>query len=156
MIALLLLSPWLAGLALLFAIMVLVLAIIGERTTRDLSKEASIRQRRGGRFAEDIFQSVDAVEAMGFARHVLARWSKDAQEGAAFVRAAGARGGVTSGAVRGLRIALQVLLLAVAAGLALQGNDLAWRDDRRVHHRSSRPRPRRPGRLRLAGDRRRP
>jgi PrtD family type I secretion system ABC transporter len=121
LIALLLLSPWLAGLALVFAIMVLILAIIGERTTRELSKEATVRQRRGGRLAEDIFQSVDAVEAMGFSRHVLSRWSKDAQEAAAFVRAAGARGGVTSGAVKGLRIALQVLLLAVAAGLALTG-----------------------------------
>jgi ABC-type protease/lipase transport system fused ATPase/permease subunit len=77
--------------------MVLILAIIGERTTRELSKEATVRQRRGGRLAEDIFQSVDAVEAMGFSRHVLSRWSKDAQEAAAFVRAAGARGGVTTG-----------------------------------------------------------
>ncbi len=122
LLALVLLSPWLALLAVVFAIIVLVLAVIGERTTRDLSKEATIRQRRGSRFAEDIFQSVDAVEAMGFARHVLGRWSKDAQESAAFVRAAGARGGLTSGAVKGFRIALQVMLLAVAAGLVLTGD----------------------------------
>jgi ATP-binding cassette subfamily C exporter for protease/lipase len=121
MIALLLLSPWLAGLCLLFAIIVLVLAYVGERQTRGLSMEASIRQRRGGRFAEDIFLAVDAVEAMGFSKHVLARWSKDAQEGAAYMRAAGAKGGLTGSTVKGLRIALQVLLLAVAAGLALTG-----------------------------------
>jgi PrtD family type I secretion system ABC transporter len=121
MLALALLSPWLAILAIVFAVIVLTLAIIGERRTRDYSQEANIRQRRGGRFAEDLFQSVDAIEAMGFSKHVLGRWSRDAQDGAAFARAAGARAAAVSSTIKGLRIALQVLLLAAAAGLAVAG-----------------------------------
>mgnify|MGYP002779572985 CR=1 FL=1 len=121
-VALFLLSPWLSLLCVVFAAMVLVLAYIGDRQTRRFTHEAAARSRTGGRFAEDIFSSVDAVEAMGFSGNVLSKWSKDAQEGAAFLRAAGAKGGLTGGAVRGLRIALQVLLLAVAAGLTLTGD----------------------------------
>lgn len=122
MIALFLLSPFLCLLCVIFAVIVLILAYIGDRQTRSLAHEANVRQRNAGRFAEDIFQSVDAVEAMGFSRAVLGRWGKDAQDGAAFVRAAGAKGGLTGNAVKGMRVALQVLLLAVSAGLALTGD----------------------------------
>jgi PrtD family type I secretion system ABC transporter len=121
MFALFLLSPWLMLLCLAFAAIVLVLAIWGERRTRGLSQEANLRQRRGGRFAEDLFMSVDAIEAMGFSKNVLGRWSADARDAAAFARAAGAEAGGFTSTIKGLRIALQVLLLAAAAGLAVLG-----------------------------------
>lgn len=122
MIALFLLSPWLCLLCIGFALIVLTLAVLGERATRGLSQETNLRSRRGSRFAEDLFMSVDAIEAMGFSRNVLGRWSADARDAAAFARAAGSAAGGYQSTIKGLRIALQVLLLAVAAGLAVLGH----------------------------------
>lgn len=119
--ALFALSPWLGLLSLIFAIMVLVFAVLNEVSLREYMREGANRARNAQRLAEDVFQATDAIEAMKFAPKAVGRWSSEAEAQAAYSRAAAARSGIWTSLVKTARIALQVLILAASAWLVLLG-----------------------------------
>jgi PrtD family type I secretion system ABC transporter len=119
--ALFALSPWLGLLSLIFAVLVLVFAVLNEVSLREYMREGANRARNAQRLAEDVFQATDAIEAMKFAPKAVGRWSSEAEAQAAYSRAAAARSGIWTALVKTARIALQVLILAASAWLVLLG-----------------------------------
>jgi ATP-binding cassette, subfamily C, bacterial exporter for protease/lipase len=120
-VALFALSPWLGVLSLAFASLVLIAALFNEMSLRDFVRRGSQHGRDAQKLAEDVFQATDAVEGMKFSGRAVGRWAGEAKLQAAYVRAATARSGVWTSLVRTLRLALQVLTLAMAAWLVLRG-----------------------------------
>jgi ABC-type protease/lipase transport system fused ATPase/permease subunit len=88
---------------------------------REYVTEGSKRGIRAARLAEDVFLATDAVEGMKFSGPAVARWAGEAEAQAAYSRATNARNSVWTSIVRTLRISLQVLTLAAAAWLVLEG-----------------------------------
>jgi PrtD family type I secretion system ABC transporter len=122
LVALFMLSFWLGLLTLLFAVLVLVFAVLNEISLRTYMIEGSNRGRNAQRLAEDVFQATDAIEAMKFSGKAVGRWSGEAEAQAGYSRAAAARSGIWTSLVKTSRIALQVLILAASAWLVLLGD----------------------------------
>jgi PrtD family type I secretion system ABC transporter len=119
--ALCFLSPWLGLLTAMMGAMVSLAAWMNELGMRTHLSEAARRNARATRLAEDMFQATDAVEAMKFSKHAIARWTVEASAQAAYARAAGASGAVWMSVVKTLRLMVQVVTLAAAAYLVLLG-----------------------------------
>jgi PrtD family type I secretion system ABC transporter len=120
-IALFMLSWILGSVSVLFAALVALAVLANQGVGRRLAKQSLVQNQRAGRIAEDIFQAADAVESMGFSRNALNRWGAVARAAAETNNLAAAKTGVTGSMVKGLRIALQILSLAIAAWLVLEG-----------------------------------
>lgn len=120
-IALFMLSWILGSISVLFAALVVLAVMANQGVGRKLAKQSIVQNQRAGRIAEDIFQAADAVESMGFSKNALARWAGVSRAAAETNNMAAAQAGVTGSMVKGLRIALQILSLAVAAWLVLDG-----------------------------------
>jgi PrtD family type I secretion system ABC transporter len=120
-IVLFMLSPLLGWISIGFSVMVGVAVLANQGAGRKLARQGIAQNMRASRISEDIFQAADAVESMGFARNALNRWAGASRKAAEINNIAAARSGVTTSAVKGLRISLQILSLGVAAWLVLDG-----------------------------------
>ncbi|MGZ8364211.1 MAG: type I secretion system permease/ATPase [Caulobacteraceae bacterium] len=120
-IALFTLSWLLGSIAVLFSALIAVVVFANQGSTRKLARQGLAQNTKAQRMAEDIFQAADAVEAMGFGKRALARWAGASRDAAETNNLAAARSGVSTAMVKGLRIALQILSLAIAAWLVLDG-----------------------------------
>ena len=120
-IVLFMLSPILGIISILFSILVALAVLANTGAGRRLARQGIAQNMRAQRMAEDIFQAADAVESMGFHKNALRRWAGASRQAAETNNIAAARNGVTTSAVKGLRISLQVLSLAIAAWLVLDG-----------------------------------
>lgn len=118
-IVLFMLSPLLGMISILFSVLVGVVVLATQRSAARLNKQIIAQNVRATRMAEDIFQAADAVESMGFSRNALGRWAAASRAAAETNNVAAARGGITTSSVKGLRISLQILSLAVAAWLVI-------------------------------------
>jgi ATP-binding cassette subfamily C exporter for protease/lipase len=120
-IVLMALSPLLGIIAIFFALLVAGAVIFNQGIGRRLARQGLMQNMQATRVAEDMFQAADAVESMGFAKHVLSRWAKTSRSAAETNNTAAARNGMTSSAVKALRISLQILSLGIAAMLVIKG-----------------------------------
>ena len=120
-IVLFMLSPILGFISIFFSVLVALAVLANQGAGRRLARQGIAQNMRAQRMAEDIFQAADAVESMGFNKNALRRWAGASRQAAETNNIAAARGGVTTSAVKGLRITLQVLSLAIAAWLVLDG-----------------------------------
>jgi ATP-binding cassette, subfamily C, type I secretion system permease/ATPase len=120
-VVLFMLSPLLGWISVLFSVLVGIAVLANQGAGRKLARQGIAQNMRASRMAEDIFQAADAVESMGFAKNALGRWAATSRKAAEINNIAAARSGVTTSAVKGLRISLQILSLGVAAWLVLDG-----------------------------------
>ncbi|HEX8233469.1 MAG TPA: type I secretion system permease/ATPase [Caulobacteraceae bacterium] len=118
-VALFMLSWLLGSISLLFAVLIMIAVVANQGVGRKLAKQSVVQNQKAQRIAEDIFQAADAVESMGFSKNALGRWAGVARSASETNNMAAAKTGVTSSMVKGLRISLQILSLAVAAWLVL-------------------------------------
>ncbi|MDP8917128.1 MAG: type I secretion system permease/ATPase [Pseudomonadota bacterium] len=121
LIALLLISPPIALLVAVFGGLVFAAAVISDKAVRPWLEQASERLGVASRTASNIVIAADAVRAMGFAGNARRKWASETLEAAALQRRASERINASSESVKSLRIVLQVLVLAGAALLVLQG-----------------------------------
>lgn len=122
LIVLYLIHPALAGVALIGAVLLLLLAWIGERTTR-----ASITQ--AGSMQGSILQSVygygrnhEAILAMGMLARLRARWLEQQHRLVALQAATSRKAGALAAASRFIRMAQQTAILGVGALYVIKGD----------------------------------
>lgn len=120
-IVLMILSPLLGFISIFFAFLVAAAVIFNQGIGRRLTRLGMAQNMQATRVAEDMFQAADAVESMGFAKNVLSRWAQTSRNAAETNNTAAARNGMTSSAVKALRISLQILSLGIAALLVIKG-----------------------------------
>lgn len=120
-IVLMALSPLLGIISIFFAVLVAGAVLFNQNIGRRLARQSLAQNMQASRMAEDMFQAADAVESMGFAKNVLGRWAATSRKAAETNNTAAGRNGMTSSAVKALRISLQILSLGVAALLVIDG-----------------------------------
>jgi ATP-binding cassette, subfamily C, bacterial exporter for protease/lipase len=118
-IVLWLLSPWLALLVVIFALIVFGVTVWGERRIRDGVLDANTRNQEASAFVGDVVANGDASLAMGFAGALIQKWERMARESVRRATITAILAGQSGAAVKALRVLLQVLVLAAAAWLVL-------------------------------------
>jgi PrtD family type I secretion system ABC transporter len=121
LIALILLSPPIAVLVTVFGAIVFAAAVISDTAVRPWLEQAGEKLGKAQQTAGNIVGAADAVRAMGFAGAARRKWAGETLDAAALQRRAAERINVSSEGVKALRIVLQVLILAGAALLVLEG-----------------------------------
>jgi PrtD family type I secretion system ABC transporter len=115
-----LLHPLLGALGLVFALILLSLALLNERMTGRLLSESGEAASRNYAFTEAAVRNSHAIEAMGMLDGLLRRWSRDrwgmlAAQAKASDRAAG-----LLATIRFLRMLMQSMILGAGAYLVIQ------------------------------------
>lgn len=121
LLALLLLSPLVALLVVVFGAIVFAAAVISDKAVRPWLEQAGEKLGKAQQTAGNIVGAADAVRAMGFAGAARRKWVGETQEASKLQRQAAERINLSSESVKGLRITLQVLILALSALLVLDG-----------------------------------
>ena len=121
LVALILLSPPIALLVAVFGGIVFAAAVISDAAVRPWLEQAGEKLGKAQQTAGNIVGAADAVRAMGFAGAARRKWAGETLDAAALQRRAAERINVSSESVKGLRIVLQVLILALSALLVLEG-----------------------------------
>ncbi|HET6522590.1 MAG TPA: type I secretion system permease/ATPase [Geminicoccaceae bacterium] len=114
------LHPLIALVALGGALVLFALAVLNEWLTRQPLTQAGESATRALRRAQATTRNAEAVEAMGMTRGVVARWLDDNAGTLRLQEQAADRGGVILALTKFVRLALQMLVLAVGAWLVLQ------------------------------------
>ncbi|NMD07726.1 MAG: type I secretion system permease/ATPase [Phyllobacteriaceae bacterium] len=114
------LHPVLGVAGLLAAVVIYVLALLTERTTRKAVGEATHSASRAAALNEESRRNAEAQHALGMRNALRGRWSKLQQEAMDASSVAGDRGGIFSTASRVTRMLVQSGILALGAYLAIQ------------------------------------
>ena len=120
-LVLFLIHPLIGGISLLLSIGILLLAVSNRRAMEASAEKASYHLRSATDAAEGYLRSIEAAMAMGFAsrsEQIAARENREAVK--AQIEASSRVGSITA-TVKGARQGAQILILAVAAGLTLDG-----------------------------------
>lgn len=120
-VALFLLSPWLGVLSVVSVILVGVLGWWNEQKSTPLLKQNTMASQAAAQAADDILASAGTARAMGFVVPLLDRWAASSRTSSAFYEQATRVNAGSSASIRGLRLAVQILTLALAAYLVLGG-----------------------------------
>lgn len=121
LLVLFLFDPWLGGLALVGGAVLLALAFVNERWSRAPLKQAGEHAIQAGKVAEDQARNAEVVRALGMLPAVRRRWRAAQDAAVDGQHLASERSALITAATRGLRIALQSLMLGTGAWLALNG-----------------------------------
>jgi ATP-binding cassette subfamily C exporter for protease/lipase len=121
LIALLLLSPPVALLVVVFGAIVFAAAVISDKAVRPWLEQSGEKLGKAQQTASNIVGASDAVRAMGFAGAARRKWVSETLEASKLQRRASERINLSSETVKALRITLQVLILALSALLVLEG-----------------------------------
>jgi PrtD family type I secretion system ABC transporter len=114
------LHPLMAAVAAIGAVVLFGLALLNERLTRPALVSAGESASRNLRLAQATTRNAEAVEAMGMARPVVARWLQDNDATLRLQERAADRGGVILAVTKFWRLTLQLLIMAVGAWLVLR------------------------------------
>jgi PrtD family type I secretion system ABC transporter len=114
-----LLHPILGFVSLAGAVVIFCLAIVNEFATRGLFKEANDLAISSTNAVTASLRNVEVVKALGMLGTIRNRWSKTHNEQLSIQFKAGNRAGVSLALSRFVRMALQVLILAVGGYLAI-------------------------------------
>jgi len=113
------LHPYLGHLALIGAIVLFCLALIGEKITRETQSEGAIASTEAHRFTDICGRQQGAVFAMGMTQAIKSRWQTPRSKSLAFSTQSGQRSSTVSAISKGLRFALQVGILGMGAYLVI-------------------------------------
>ena len=111
--------PLLGSIASVGAAMLLVLALINERTTRPSLRVAEAEGNRAYAFSENILRHSDVVVAMGMQPSIQGHWQQSRDTMLASQGLASDRNAVVSSGIRFARLLLQALMLGAGAWLAI-------------------------------------
>ncbi|MEN2979050.1 type I secretion system permease/ATPase [Tistrella bauzanensis] len=112
--------PWLGMLALGGSVLLLTLAIAGEYSMRKAAAAAGQAQLRAHAAGDALIREAEPIEAMGLAPALIGRWHDARMEGLAGHARSAERGAFWSAATKGVRLSLQILVLAIGAWLAIE------------------------------------
>lgn len=119
-VAVIFLMHWSLGLlALTGAALLLGIAWLNERSTREHVAEGLVAQGQALRYLEAATRASEAVVAMDLTGRVIARWRSLTDRATAAQSRAAVRGGLLAGASNYTRFALQTLMLALGAWLVI-------------------------------------
>src|SRR5215207_7614840 len=119
-IVLALLHPLLGAIGLVFALVLLALALVNEWMTGRLLGEAGEAASRNYAFTEATLRNSHAIEAMGMLGALMKRWSHDRNGMLAAQAKASDRAAALMSLIRFLRIAMQSVILGAGAYLVIQ------------------------------------
>ena len=114
------LHPWLGHVALCGVIILFILALINEYSTRGPLKESAAESSTANFYAETSARNMEVINAMGMLSALQKIWSMKHKAGLAFQAVASDRAGIISANAKFLRFLLQVTILGVGAYLAVQ------------------------------------
>ena len=114
--------PWLGVFATCAGIILLVLAIANEKSTKKLLAEASGEQIQAQNLANSNLRNAEVLHAMGMLPGIMGRWSKRHHEYLSKQSQSSDRAGVLTNASKVLRLLFQSMILGLGAFLVLQGD----------------------------------
>jgi PrtD family type I secretion system ABC transporter len=118
-VVLFLLSPWFVLVVLVGGALLLGIALLNQRLTNPTLTRAIQLGARAQTFADDGLRNADVLEGMGMSQIFTERWRKSWLESLAMGTEAADRDSRLSSTSRGVRLAIQVLLLGTGALLLL-------------------------------------
>jgi PrtD family type I secretion system ABC transporter len=116
-----LLHPYLGYFGLASAIVLAVLAVLGDLVARGRLKEANALSPRAQRQVDALGRQREVVTAMGLLPHLQARFARLHDRVLVLQQLAYERGGIVSGVVRCIRLMVQAGIMALGALLVLKG-----------------------------------
>ncbi len=117
-----LLHPWLGMVSLGGTILIFIIALINEFSTRGLLREASEKTLAATNYASTSLRNAEVVHALGMISSVMNIWGHRRSEGLMGQSRASDRAGMFLATSRFIRMALQVGILGVGAYLAVRGD----------------------------------
>lgn len=115
-------NPWLGCFSLMGALLLLGLAVINEKITRQWLSEAGSLAMFSHHQASNTLQRADVLRALGMIDNVRARWSRLHQQFLQRQSAASERAALMSAITKSARMALQSLMLGLGCWLAIRGD----------------------------------
>ena len=112
---------WLGFGATVGALVLLALALMNYRTTRPLLDASNRAAMRSYALAESALRNSEVVYALGMEGHVNRRWADERSLMLLRQEAASNQSGVFTAIIKFIRMAIQVLIIAVSATLVLDG-----------------------------------
>lgn len=119
--ALWLLHPWIGIFATTMAVILLVIALIGELSTRKHQARTLEQVVIAQRQVDAAIDQSEAVTALGMRQPLADRWDEARHEASEMQRGLNERSALVTGIAKGLRQMVQVGILALGAWLVLQG-----------------------------------
>ncbi len=113
--------PWLGGLALAGAVLLMALAWLNQHMARLPLREAGRLSIQATQHAEADLRNAEAIEAMGMLGQMRARWLEQHKGFLAYQGLASEKTAVVSAWSKGIRLGLQSLMLGLGALLAISG-----------------------------------
>ncbi|WP_447893776.1 type I secretion system permease/ATPase [Vreelandella sp. GE22] len=114
--------PWLGLFATGAGIILFVLAVINEKSTKGLLAEANSEQIQAQNLANSNLRNSEVLHAMGMLPGIMGRWSKRHHEFLAKQSQASDRAGALTNTSKVLRLMFQSLILGLGAWLVLNGD----------------------------------
>jgi len=116
-----LLHPMLGWIALCGAAILIVLAIVNDRITRQSQKTAAETKMGALQHAESSIRNADVVEAMGMAPQLVEKWNKANNKAQSMQAATTTRSGALTATSKFIRLCIQVAILGYGALLVIDG-----------------------------------
>jgi len=113
--------PWMGWLATGGAVIIFVLTMINEFSTKKTLNAANMSSQAAQHFANTTLQNVEVIRALGMENSLRKRWSVMHRNMLELQATASDRAGVLSSTSKFVRMALQVAILGLGAYLALEG-----------------------------------
>jgi len=120
MILLFVIDPMIGVVTLLGAIVLLILAFLQDRATHSTLKQASEAAIASYGFTDAALRNGEVVRALGMLPTIGRQWARNRYISVASSSQAAQRGGFYSGAIRFVRMLIQILIIAVGAWLVIE------------------------------------
>ncbi|MFD1704975.1 type I secretion system permease/ATPase [Methylopila henanensis] len=114
--------PYLGLLGLVFAVLIVALALLNDRLTRPAAEKVAAGHQEAQRVLAEAARNVDTVAAMGLGRPLAERASRANAASTAVLGEATDKGALMVGAGKFLRVVAQICTLALGAALSLEGH----------------------------------
>jgi PrtD family type I secretion system ABC transporter len=114
------LHPYLGYIDLAGALLLVGLAILTDRLTKKASIDALTRTQRASNIADSMFRNSDVIVAMGLTANVLEKWSEESNQSRDASASAERISAIMLATFRFARLALQIVLISVAAWLVIE------------------------------------
>ncbi|MBE0464353.1 MAG: type I secretion system permease/ATPase [Halomonadaceae bacterium] len=114
--------PWLGVFATCAGIILFVLALVNEKSTKGLLAEANSEQIQAQNLANSNLRNAEVLHAMGMLPGIMGRWSKRHHEFLAKQSQASDRAGALTNTSKVMRLLFQSLILGLGALLVLNGD----------------------------------
>jgi PrtD family type I secretion system ABC transporter len=114
------LHPVLGAFALGCAVVLVIVALVGQWIVQEPSTEANKFTKRNYAFTDMSLRNAEVVQAMGMAPGVVLRWSRDREQMLDRQTIAGDRAATTASVIKFLRLAMQSLILGLGAYLVIE------------------------------------